>query len=263
LLTGVTTVAMYGAAGAAYIHLKTTGALRARAASLGRLLTLATGVLTFACAALLVPLTPVRIGAAGGATTVLAVIAAIAALAGLAVSLWAFGRRPDKRPMMAIVAAEAFGLVALALLYYPTVLPPSLTVDQAKAPAGTLNVLMIGLILSLPVLLFFSWYAHRVFRGKYREAPTTAAPAGSGRVASTAAYSPSQPRRHRRQRPRTLRWAANLMWIVAGTLIAAVSVGVFAKTPTGEVITLVALVLIVIGGSAVWLRDELRHADAE
>ena len=65
------------------------------------------------------------------------------------------------------------------------------------------------------------------------------------------------------QRPRTLRWAANLMWIVAGTLIAAVSVGVFAKTPTGEVITLVALVLIVIGGSAVWLRDELRHADAE
>ena len=53
------------------------------------------------------------------------------------------------------------------------------------------------------------------------------------------------------------------MWIVVGALIAAVSVGVFAKTPTGEVITLVALVLIVIGGAVVWLRDELRHADAE
>ena len=72
--------------------------------------------------------------------------------------------------MIGIVAAEAFGLVALALLYYPTVLPPSLTLDQAKAPAGTLNFLMIASILSLPVLLYFSWYAHRVFRGKYREA---------------------------------------------------------------------------------------------
>ena len=86
LLTGVTTVVMYGAAGAAYVQLKTTGALRARAASLGRLLTLATGVLTLACATLLVPLTPVRIGAAGRAATVLAVIAAVAALAGLAAS---------------------------------------------------------------------------------------------------------------------------------------------------------------------------------
>jgi cytochrome d ubiquinol oxidase subunit II len=27
--------------------------------------------------------------------------------------------------------------------------------------------------------------------------------------------------------------------------------------------TVVALVLIVIGGAVVWLRDELRHADAE
>ena len=140
LLTGVTTVVMYGAAGAAYVQLKTTGALRARAASLGRLLTLATGVLTLACATLLRPLTPVRIGTAGRAATVLAVIAAVAAMAGLASSLWAFGRRPDERPMIGIVAAEAFGLVALALLYYPTVLPPGLTVDQAKAPAGTLYV---------------------------------------------------------------------------------------------------------------------------
>jgi cytochrome d ubiquinol oxidase subunit II len=165
--------------------------------------------------------------------------------------------------MIGIVAAEAFGLVALALLYYPTVLPPGLTVDQAKAPAGTLNFLMIASILSLPVLLFFSWYAHRVFRGKYREPSATAAVAGSGRVASTAAYSPAQPRRHPGQRPRTLRWATNITWIVGGALIAAVSVGVFAKSPTGEVTTIVALVLIVGGGAAVWLRDELRHADAE
>ena len=91
----------------------------------------------------------------------------------------------------------------------------------------------------------------------------TTALAGSGRIASTAAYSPAQPRKHPRRRPRTLRRAANLMWIVVGALIAAVSVGVFAKSPSGEVITLVALVLIVIGGAAVWLRDELRHADAE
>jgi cytochrome d ubiquinol oxidase subunit II len=262
LLTGATTAVMYGAAGAAYVQLKTTGAVRARAASLGRLLTLATGALTLACATLLEPLTPVRIGAAGKAATVLAVIAAVAALAGLATSLWAFGRRPDERPMIGIVAAEAFGLVALALLYYPTVLPPSLTLDQAKAPAGTLNFLMVASILSLPVLLFFNWYAHWVFRGKYRES-SAAAPAGSGRVASTAAHSPAQPRQRPRQRPRTLRWATNIMWIVVGALIAAVSIGVFSKSPTGEVMTIAALLLIVIGGAVVWLRDELRHADAE
>lgn len=263
LLTGATTVVMYCAAGAAYVQLKTTGNLRARAASLGRPLTLATGVLTLACATLLVPLTPVRIGAAGTAANVLAVIAAVAALAGLAASLWAFGRRHDDRPMIGIVAAEAFGLVALALLYYPTALPPDLTLDQAKAPAGTLNFLMIASILSLPVLMYFSWYTHRVFRGKYREPSATAALAGSGRIAPAAAHSPAQSRQHPGQRPRTLRWAANLMWIVVGALTGTVSVGVFAKSPAGEAITLVALVLIVIGGAVVWLRDELRHADAE
>ncbi|OBI27646.1 cytochrome d ubiquinol oxidase subunit II [Mycobacterium sp. E1386] len=263
VLTGVTTVVLYCAAGAAYVQLKTTGDMRARAASLGRLLTLATGLLTLACATLLAPWTPVRVGAAGTAATGLAVIAAVAALAGLATSLSAFGRGPDERPLIGIVAAEGFGLVALALLYYPTALPPGLTVDQAKAPAGTLNFLMIASILSLPVLLYFNWYTHRVFRGKYREPSATAALAGSRRVASTAAHSPARPRRHPKQRPTTLRWAANLMWIVAGTLIAAVSVGVFAKSPAGEAITLVALVLIVSAGAVVWLRDELRHTDAE
>lgn len=262
-LTGVTTVAMYGGAGAAYVQLKTTGDVRARAASWGRLLTMATGLLTLACAILLVPWTPVRIGAAGTAATMLAVIAAVVALAGLATSLRAFGSRPDARPIIGIVTAEAFGLVALALLYYPTALPPDLTVNQAKAPASTLNFLMIASMLSLPVLLYFNWYTHRVFRGKYREPSATAALAGKGHVASTAAYRPAQPRRQPEQRPRTLRWTANLMWIVAGTLIAIVSLGVFAKSPTGEVITLVALVLTVIGGAVVWLRDELRHTHAE
>ena len=262
-LTGVTTVVMYGSAGAAYVQLKTTGAVRARASSVGRRLVLATGVLTLACATLLVPLTPVRIGAAGRVATVLAVIAAVAALTGLAASLSSFGRRPDERPMIGLVAAEAFGLAALALLYYPNVLPPSITLDQAKAPAGTLSFLMIGSILSLPVLLFFNWYAHRVFRGKYREPSAATALAGSSRVASTPAYRVTQPRPRPRQRPRTLRWAANAMWIVGGVLIAAVSVGVFSKSATGEVVTLVALMLIVFGGAVVWLRDELRHADAD
>lgn len=266
LLTGVTTVALYCAAGAAYIQLKTTGHLRARAASFGRYLTVAVGGLTLACAALLAPCTPVRIGAAGTAATILAAIAACAAVTGLAVALWAFGRRPDERPLIGLVAAEAFGIVALALLYYPMVLPPDLTLDQAKAPAGTMNVLMIGSILTLPVVLFYNWYAHRVFRGKHREQSATVALGGSGPVTSTTvtiASSRALTQPNPKQLPPPLRWAANLLWVVVGALIAGVSAGVFGKTPVGGAITLIALASIVIGGAVVWLRDELRHSRGE
>jgi cytochrome d ubiquinol oxidase subunit II len=73
--------------------------------------------------------------------------------------------------------AELAGLLALVTLVAPVIVPPGLTIQAAASPGLTFLFLFIGVGLNVPLLLFYSWYAHHVFRGKYR-VPDEQRPAG-------------------------------------------------------------------------------------
>jgi cytochrome d ubiquinol oxidase subunit II len=176
MLTGLATVLLYGAAGAAFLRLKTDGGLRAHAGAAGRVLLGFLAVLALLCAVSLdATATPLHIHSAGRLTlfTILVVIAA----GGFVLAWLGFARRPERRALTGVVVAEVAGLLALVTLVAPTLVPPGLTIQAAKSPGLTFVFLLIGVGLNVPLLLFYSWYAHHVFRGKYR-VPGTQRPAG-------------------------------------------------------------------------------------
>jgi cytochrome d ubiquinol oxidase subunit II len=188
VLTGLATVLLFGVAGAAFLQLKTDGGLRARAAAAGRVLLGFTAVLALLLAVSLeATATTVHIHSAARITlfTILVVVAA----GGFVVAWRGFGRGPDNRSLTGVVVAEVAGLLALVTLVAPTIVPPGLTIQAAASPGRTFLMLFIGVGLNVPLLLFYSWYAHHTFRGKYR-VPDEQRPAGLS--ASAHALRPKQ-----------------------------------------------------------------------
>jgi cytochrome bd ubiquinol oxidase subunit II len=78
---------------------------------------------------------------------------------------WA-GRTPDGIPFAAVAAAEAAGLVALLALFYPQIVPPSVTLYSSAASRETIDFLVIAIGVLLPLTIAYHAYANWVFRGR-------------------------------------------------------------------------------------------------
>ncbi|MBV9060347.1 MAG: cytochrome d ubiquinol oxidase subunit II [Pseudonocardiales bacterium] len=193
VLTGFAAVALYATAGAAVLRVKTEGAFYRRAMLAGRAALVATVALAAASAAALAPATatPVRLGEPGrlAAFVVLVLVAA----AGLGLAGRGFGRRLDWVATAGVTVAEGAGLAGLLVAIYPVVVPPRLDLAAAAAPAGSLNFLLVGVGVNLPLVLFYNWYAHHVFRGKYRVL-LAARPTGQSAAARATDPTPATPR---------------------------------------------------------------------
>ena len=180
-LTAVSVAVGYLALGYAFTKWKASGALRFRAGRHGIVATIAAAGLASACLgaveATAAPLnlgSPVRIAGFIGllAFAVVGLVLAVATL------------RPASRRDGLPLCGLAIGVVAIALAVvtarYPVLAPPSLTADNAVSPSGTMQFLAVGVGLNVPLVLFYSWYAHYAFRGVRRTTPEAhhAAPMG-------------------------------------------------------------------------------------
>ncbi|MDQ1739990.1 MAG: cytochrome bd ubiquinol oxidase subunit [Pseudonocardiales bacterium] len=189
LLTGCATVLLYTWAGAAQLQAKLAADLRRRAS---RQLRLLTGPLVLA-SVLSASLLPVATNAQlrlYGVERWLPFGYALLIAAGAFYTAWRWaGRAPRQVSFFAAAAAQAAGLVALTCLYFPQLVPPSVTVFSAAAGRSTLVFLtmMIGII--GPGTVAYGVYAHWVFRSAPAavHVPETPSPA-HGR----AALSPSK-----------------------------------------------------------------------
>lgn len=76
--------------------------------------------------------------------------------------------RADKeyRPFLLSIALFVLGYAGLAISLYPYIIPRSLTIWEAAAPAPNLSLLLVGGVIVLPVVLFYTGYCYWVFRGK-------------------------------------------------------------------------------------------------
>jgi cytochrome d ubiquinol oxidase subunit II len=171
LLTGVATVLLYTWAGAAQLQAKLAGDERLRA---GRQVRFLTGPLVLAAAlsaSLLPAATDARLRLDGVARWLpFAYGLLIAAGAFYAAWHWA-GRAPRQVSFFAAAAAQCAGLLALISLYFPVLVPPSVTIYSAAAGRTTLVFLtaMIGII--GPGTVAYGIYAHWVFRSAPPAAP--------------------------------------------------------------------------------------------
>ncbi|QRP47949.1 cytochrome d ubiquinol oxidase subunit II [Amycolatopsis sp. FDAARGOS 1241] len=168
VVTGLATVLLYATAGAAFLRLKTEGELRRHVGAAGRVLL---GFTTFVTviAALSLPATATVVHLDSPLRVTVFALTVAAAGAGLAVAWSGFARGADRRALTGMVIAEVAGVLGLVTLVAPAVVPPDITIDSARSPGLTFLLLLIGVGANIPLLVFYSWYAHHVFRGKFRE----------------------------------------------------------------------------------------------
>ena len=179
VLTALAVAAGYLALGYAYVQWKTDGELRAESGRRGILAAAAAVALGAACLgavnATAAPLTlngPVRDFAFAGLMA-FAVAGAVMALVTLRPA-----SRFDVLPLSGLVIAAVAGTLAVVVARYPVLAPPGLTVYNAASPGRTMEFLAVGVGLNMPLILFYTWYAHYAFRGKQVSAPPTAAAGG-------------------------------------------------------------------------------------
>jgi cytochrome bd ubiquinol oxidase subunit II len=167
ILTGLALVIGYALLGATWLIWKTSGELQQKAYSLAWPTGLATLAL-IGIVSLIMPFLdplfrqrwfsfPNIVYAAP--VPILVALAALVLLAGL-------GRRREGAPFLAAVALFILSYLGLGISFYPYILPPSLTIWDAAAPARSLEFLLVGAVVLIPLILAYTAWSYWVFRGK-------------------------------------------------------------------------------------------------
>jgi cytochrome d ubiquinol oxidase subunit II len=166
-ITALALVAGYALLGATWLVLKTEGPLQDWARRAARLLTVA--VMGFmGLVSLVTPLTHEAIAERWFGGLHLAYLAPVPVItAAVGIALWVGLRRGWERgPFTLAVAFFLLGFLGLAISLWPNIVPPSLSVWDAAAPPSSQLFVLIGVAVTLPMILIYTWYAYHVFRGK-------------------------------------------------------------------------------------------------
>lgn len=85
-----------------------------------------------------------------------------------AVWLWRAAMREgrDARPFLLTLAFFALGFAGLVLGIWPNIVPPSLSIWEAASPPSSQGFVLAGLVVLLPLILGYTAWSYRVFRGK-------------------------------------------------------------------------------------------------
>jgi cytochrome d ubiquinol oxidase subunit II len=168
-LTGVALVFGYGLLGAGWLVLKTEGKLQAWSRRAGRVC-LAAVCVCIAAVSVWTPLASAAIAQRWFAWPNVALLAPLpAASLGVAVYAWrAFGRDGGWRPYAAGVALFALSFLGVAVSLWPMIVPGHFTLWQAASPESTQAFLLVGTLVLLPTVLFYTGWSYWVFRGKVR-----------------------------------------------------------------------------------------------
>ncbi len=168
MLTGAALVFGYALLGSTWLILKTEGHAQALARQLTR--PLAVVVLVFmGLVSAWLPSLDSRVMArwfAGDAFLWLLPVPLL--VLGVSAALWsaAMSARSDLLPFLLAMALFVLGFAGLVLGMWPYLVPPTYTIWQAAAPESSLVFTMVGLAVLLPLVLGYTVWSYRVFRGK-------------------------------------------------------------------------------------------------
>ena len=168
MMTGAAVVAGYALLGSGWLILKTEGRLQQLARRLTRpLVVLVT--LFMALVSAWLPFLDSRIMARwfeGGNFWWLAPVPALALVN--AFWLWraAMHEGRDARPFLLTLSFFGLGFAGLVLGIWPNIVPPSLSIWEAASPPSSQFFVLGGLVVLLPLILGYTAWSYRVFRGK-------------------------------------------------------------------------------------------------
>ncbi|HDS6852860.1 TPA: cytochrome d ubiquinol oxidase subunit II [Enterobacter cancerogenus] len=70
------------------------------------------------------------------------------------------------RPFILTLGLIFLGFSGLGISIWPHIIPPSITLWQAAAPAQSQGFMLVGALLIIPVILVYTFWSYYVFRGK-------------------------------------------------------------------------------------------------
>ena len=72
----------------------------------------------------------------------------------------------DAQPFIAALGLFVLSYIGLGISLYPQIVPPSISIWQAAAPDKSLEFLLIGTLILMPIIVAYMAHAYWVFRGK-------------------------------------------------------------------------------------------------
>lgn len=167
ILTGVTVVAGYATVGVGWLRLKGEDATRAFARSYQRWLPLAFLVLTITSSVIAATIQPNLAVAWRDHRTALSLCLLAFTVCAFAIAWFARRDGADDRIGFGLALAMMLSaMVAIGLSFFPYIVPFRITLWQAASGASTLRFLLVGALVVTPVVLAYSAFAYRVFRGR-------------------------------------------------------------------------------------------------
>ncbi len=167
VLTGLSLIAGYALLGATWLVLKTDGALQDLAYALTRPLVIAVIAAMLLVSAWLPFLDAIRMQRWFNWPSVLWLSPVPVLTALNAVLLWrAVARRHERAPFVLTVSFFGLGFLGLVLGMWPYLLPPRLTIWNSAATPSSQTFVLIGALVLIPLVLAYTAYSYRVFRGK-------------------------------------------------------------------------------------------------
>jgi cytochrome d ubiquinol oxidase subunit II len=169
LFTGVALMFGYALLGAGWLVIKTEGALQDWARALGRRCLVGT-VLAIGIVSLWTPFIDTHIAARWFSWPNIAVLAPVPLLtAGLiGYAWWSLNNRSDHGPFIGALGLFVMSYAGIAISLWPMIVPGHYTLEQAAASESTQAFLLVGTLVLLPVILFYTGWSYWVFRGKVR-----------------------------------------------------------------------------------------------
>jgi cytochrome bd ubiquinol oxidase subunit II len=167
ILTGVALLVGYALLGATWLNLKTTGELQERARRFAWMAGIGTLAL-IGIVSLWTPLMNAQFMArwfTWPALLYTAPVPLLVAIAALILFRGLAGGR-DVSPFLAAIALFVLSYIGLGISFYPYIVPPSLTIRSAAAPDSSLEFLLVGAVVLVPLILAYTAWSYWVFRGK-------------------------------------------------------------------------------------------------
>jgi cytochrome d ubiquinol oxidase subunit II len=71
-------------------------------------------------------------------------------------------------PFVLALCFFALGFLGLVVGMWPNIVPPTMSIWDAASPPSSQGFVLVGAAIMIPVVLFYTAYSYRVFRGKVR-----------------------------------------------------------------------------------------------
>ena len=165
LLTALSVLAGYTVLGGGWLHLKATGALRAFSERVLRRVTpLFVGLAAAACIAAASVQPGVHAAWAAHEVLLASIVGVFLVVSGMLMR--GIGLSPDGRPFFLGLALFASGVLGLGITIFPDIVPFRVSLWAAASSTLSHVFLLVGAVVVTPVVLAYSAFSYRVFRGK-------------------------------------------------------------------------------------------------